>query len=164
MILAENIDVNFRARLSEESVQQVDSQLEQIKDKGQRTNTQLIEGLRRYTQVGQYMVQAFGGFIDTTYSMGIEALILSVEAQLKLSAAITAGTLGFNVATGQLALQAASIASLLVTISLLENGRNEAAAQTQAIVGATRLLTFAFTQLFPIFFVYFYLKFGGFIT
>ncbi len=109
----------------------------------ERASSNIATTLRQLTQLGVATTQAFGGAINQTYMMGIEALLLAVEAATATAAARAAGAPGFELVTGRLALQIAAIGSLLITISLLEAGMARAAQQGQATVSMFRMLTFA---------------------
>ena len=116
------------------SQQQVDSSVKQTAS----TVNQMVTAMRRTAQLGISMASAFGVAIDQSYAMGIEAGLLSIE--------LTSGIIAAESLTGygllKAGAQAGAIASILITIGLLESGRTENAAQLQGAVNAFRLLSF----------------------
>ena len=97
--------------------------------------------VRRIAQVGISMAQMFGGFLDQTYTLGIEAGLLSVELFATLQAADSIATMGAS-ALFKAGAQAAAIISMLIAIQNLRSGNASAARKSQGAVQTFRLLSF----------------------
>lgn len=107
--------------------------LDQVEKSSLAATQRIITGIRRTAQIGISMSQAFGSAIDQSLAMGVEALLLGIEA----SVAIATGTAGLTTA-----FQLGAIASMLITIGLIESGRVENLQNVQGAVATFRLLSF----------------------
>ena len=130
------MSINYTANVNTTNAE---SKLNTLQEKMTRVDKALVATIRRTTQIGLSLFQAFGGAIDQSYALGIEAALLSIE--LYSSIAVAGGLTGVGafhaVALG------ASIASILATIVLLENGRAEAAGQMQHLTNIGRSLSYS---------------------
>lgn len=110
-------------------------------DATNRASAAMITQLRRTAQIGISMAQVFGGAIDQTLALGIEATLLTIEMITVTSAAISATAL-----TPMLLFRAGAmtlaIISMLTTIVQLERGQTENANKTRGAVAAFRLISY----------------------
>jgi hypothetical protein len=129
-------DLVVRARMliDRRSQQEVDKSTQSAA----RAVNQMTTALRRTAQLGISMSTAFGTAIDQSYTMGIEAGLLTIELTSGVIAAESLAGYGFLKAGAQ----AAAVASILITIGQLEAGRSRNAQQMQGVVSMFRLLTF----------------------
>ena len=101
---------------------------------------QMIGNIRRATELGLAMFQSFGGVIDQTYAIGIQAGLRMLELATTIRALQAATTVGASEVFMAFA-QTAAIGLMLVTIANLEAGRNEAAAKWGAAYRAAQIAT-----------------------
>ena len=119
-----------------------DNEVGRMKADTAKQMNSMIVGMRRTAQIGMSMSQAMGGSMDASLMMGIEAGLLTLEMATAAMAAATASTLGLNIATGKILLQAGTIAALLVSIRAAESGRADIQRSMNGVVSMGRLLTF----------------------
>jgi len=106
------------------------------------TNQKVVSGMRRTAAMGMAFATVFGKTVDTTMQLTLEAVMLTVETVVAIEAALTAGTLGLNWATGKILMMGASVVALLVLAQRMRDHQDQTNQQMQGAVMAFRLLTY----------------------
>jgi hypothetical protein len=119
---------------------EVDRQLKEEEAKSKRITAQMVSNIRKASELGIALFQAFGGVIDQTYALGIQAGLRTLELIATTQAALAAGTLGVT-ALITAGAQAAAIALMLKAIADLQAGRQEAAQTSLAFARVGQLAT-----------------------
>jgi len=100
--------------------------------------------LRIATTMGFMTLQAFGKGVNAMYTLGIESLILGVEAMATFRAgmAVVAGPIGAAIVAARAVVSIGAITAMLITIVRLKQGRDQAASETQRWVGVLKYATY----------------------
>lgn len=118
-----------------------DSKLKEGERAVKKFRASMVTSVRRVAMVGIAMSTMFGGFLDQTYTLGIEAGLLSIELFTTISAAESIATMGAS-ALFKAGASAAAIISMLIAIANLRSGNANAARKSQGAVQTFRLLSF----------------------
>ena len=132
--MSANINLNYTVTTNGEDV---------AKDQAKtvdRINQQMLTTLRRTAQVGMALTQTFGGVIDQTYGLAIEAALLAIETAVTTDSALVLS--GNPAAIALVTARAAAVGSIIALILKIETGRTQGLQQTQSAVSLFRMLTF----------------------
>ena len=105
-----------------------------------RITQQMVTNIRKTTEISIALFQAFGGVIDQTYALGIQAGLRTLELISTVSTALAASTFG-TTALLQAGAQAVAIALMLKAIVDLEAGKTENQQQTMNMIRVAQLAT-----------------------
>ena len=120
-----------------------DEQLDAKESEVLARTAKIAQSIRQTAELGILLAEASGVVIDETMRLYVEAGLRSIEVSLEASAVLAAGTLGISQILS-LGLQAAAIASMLLTISNIQRGRTDAARRTRALAQGLRMVTYNF--------------------
>lgn len=113
----------------EGSIEEAQKQISEVDS----ANRAMVSNIRQGVQLGLFAAQAMGLMINQTLSLLIEALLLSIEVGL----AISAGTFGLS----QI-FQIGTIIAMGILIVQIKQKRTKAAQQTQGVVSGLRMISF----------------------
>lgn len=111
-------------------------------EEGKRSLASIATGIRRTAEIGLFFAQAAGVAIDQILQLYIETGLRAIEFTAALAAGLTAGTLGLNIATGQLAAQGIAIIAMFAQINALRHQKVENAQRIGLATSGLRALTF----------------------